>query len=132
MSRAGSAGRCRTVDRSAHRSGRGSIPRAVPWSSDRVPTGDRAHPPLASKPRLPEGQGAIPDQRRRLGVVDIRPVGLDEPVAGAGIDMELNVAPGRTDARLQRADLFQRLEDVVLPEVALIRGSCPAEVAATC
>src|SRR5918995_2058677 len=114
MSRARPGARYRTVDRAAHRSGRGSIPGAVPWSSDRVPTGDRAHPPLASKPRLQEGQGPVPDQRRRLGVVDIRPVGLDEPVAGAGIDMELNVAPGRTDARLQRADLFQRLEVVVL------------------
>src|SRR5918995_3378528 len=82
----------------------------------------------SAQSRLQEGQGTFPDQVRCLGVV-LRPVGLDEPVAGAGIDVEGHLASRRADLLLQRANSLQRLEVITLCEVTEVGGPRRAVIA---
>ena len=100
-------------------------PRRGPWPSSAPPStpdsGRQVEVPVEERER------AVPGQRGRLGVV-LGAVGLEEPVAGAGVAVERGVEAEEVQVGLEEHEPVLVDVRVVLGVVAEVRGAGVGEV----
>ena len=75
-----------------------------------------------------EGEGPLPSPLGRLGVVDVRPVIVEEGVIRTRVPDEFSIDPCRTQLLLERVDLLLRVGVVLLGEMTEDGSTDPGDI----